>query len=425
MKLPLSQIQMETATIKEERTIALIKALDSAQNLNGLDAIQDAQLALEDLVFPHRKMESWKYTKTTKIGKQEWNRNADLTSSTTQSWGHWSGAKLVLVNGVVNTELSHLPSIKGVTIKPIAKANSEELEQLGSLTAHKTNYFEALNTAYSTGGYYIHVAKNCAVDTSLLIEHICTGKQQIIQPRNFIKVEESAEFNMAFLYRSDDGASAFQNELTEVFVGENAVIRMDNIQDRNELFDLNTIWAAQERNSRFTITTITKQGDWVRNNINVRVNGENCETNLYGTYRTYGNQHVDNHTMIDHKVPHCESNEHYKGILYDKSSAVFNGKVFVREDAQKTNAFQQNANILMSDDANMNSKPELEIYADDVKCSHGSTTGQFDDEAIFYLMARAISETNARELLVEAFLSEVIEHVYHEELLTYVRSSEE
>ncbi|MGB1031012.1 MAG: SufB/SufD family protein, partial [Flavobacteriales bacterium] len=163
----------------------------------------------------------------------------------------------------------------------------------------------------------------------------------------------------------------------------------------------------------------------VRNNINVRVNGENCETNLYGTYRTYGKQHVDNHTMIDHKVPHCESNEHYKGILYDKSSAVFNGKVFVREDAQKTNAFQQNANILMSDDASMNAKPELEIYADDVKCSHGSTTGQFDEEAIFYLMARAISETNARELLVEAFLGEVQEQLHHEEIINYVRSTEE
>jgi Fe-S cluster assembly protein SufD len=149
----------------------------------------------------------------------------------------------------------------------------------------------------------------------------------------------------------------------------------------------------------------------VRNNLNVRINGENCSTNLFGTYMPIGKELIDNHTMLDHRVPHCESNETYKGFLNDKSTGVFNGKVFVRQDAQKTNAYQQNSNIVLSDDATMNAKPELEIYADDVKCSHGSTTGQLDEEALFYLRARGLKLATARKLLVEAFVGEIIAEI--------------
>jgi len=152
------------------------------------------------------------------------------------------------------------------------------------------------------------------------------------------------------------------------------------------------------------------------------VDGENCETNLYGAYMPHNKEHVDNHTIVDHLRPHCESNELYKGVIYDKASGVFNGKVFVRQAAQQTNAFQQNANILMTDDATMNSKPELEIYADDVKCSHGSTTGQFDEEALFYLMQRGISEDQARRMLVKAFISEVIEKITIPELRMFLEN---
>ncbi|MGB1031223.1 MAG: hypothetical protein ACPGWM_01350, partial [Flavobacteriales bacterium] len=197
---------METVAIKEEKTTQLVKSLESTKHLDGMPAVQEAKQALEELAFPHRKMESWKYTRATKIGNREWNRNADTSVISTQSWGHWTGAKLVLINGRISEELSHLPEIAGVTIKPIAKANEEELSDFASLTAHSSEYFEALNTAFSTGGYYIHVDKKCVAQTSILIEHICTGDSQIIQPRNLIKLEESAELNMAFLYRSDKGA---------------------------------------------------------------------------------------------------------------------------------------------------------------------------------------------------------------------------
>ncbi len=152
------------------------------------------------------------------------------------------------------------------------------------------------------------------------------------------------------------------------------------------------------------------------------MNGENCETNLNGVYLGKGQMHVDNHSVVDHKVPNCESNEMYKGVMDDKSTAVFNGKVFVRKDAQKINAFQSNGNVLLSDSATVNSKPELEIYADDVKCSHGSTTGQLDEDAIFYLRARGISESSARKMMVAAFIGEVLDDkIKSEEVLSFIQ----
>ena len=152
----------------------------------------------------------------------------------------------------------------------------------------------------------------------------------------------------------------------------------------------------------------------------ISVQGVNAESNLNGVYIVREQQFIDNHTIIDHQVPHCLSNELYKGVIFDKATAVFNGKVFVRKDAQKINAFQSNANILMSEDATVNAKPELEIYADDVKCSHGSTTGQLDEEAIFYLKSRGISDSGARNLLVSAFVGQVLEKIEHEDIQTFI-----
>ena len=187
-------------------------------------------------------------------------------------------------------------------------------------------------------------------------------------------------------------------------------------------FHIGTEQVIQERDSTFTLTTSTFSGAIVRNNVHVQVIGENAETNLFGTYLLNDKQVVDNHTTVDHKVAHCLSNELYKGVIDDKATAVFNGKVFVRKDAQKINAFQSNANVLMSDDATVNSKPELEIYADDVKCSHGSTTGQLDEEAVFYLRARGISEKSARNLVVSAFVNDALEKTENEEILAYIYS---
>ena len=200
----------------------------------------------------------------------------------------------------------------------------------------------------------------------------------------------------------------FTNVISEIHVGKNAKLTIDKLQEENETCShIATELVNQQQDSNFTINTVTLNGLLVRNNLTIEVNGQNCETNLNGAYILNGNQHVDNHTVVDHKVANCESNELYKGVIDGKATAVFNGKVFVRKDAQKINAFQSNGNVLLSDDATINSKPELEIYADDVKCSHGSTTGQLDEEAVFYLRARGLSEASARQLMVGAFIEDV------------------
>ena len=211
------------------------------------------------------------------------------------------------------------------------------------------------------------------------------------------------------------------NLAVDANLGQNAHLKINKLQyDSSDNFTISNEAVNQDRDSVFTINTFTLNGGLVRNNLYISVDGENCESNLYGAYILKGNQHVDNHTVVDQRMPNCESNELYKGVMDEKSTAVFNGKVFVRKDAQKVNAFQSNGNVLLSDDATVNSKPELEIYADDVKCSHGSTTGQLDEEAVFYLRTRGLSENSARQLLVTAFIEDTFEHVNNEEIVGYI-----
>ena len=177
-----------------------------------------------------------------------------------------------------------------------------------------------------------------------------------------------------------------------------------------------------ERYAVFNANTLNLNGEFTRNDLNVGLDAENCEAHLYGVYLVDGKQHLDNHTRIDHRFSNCQSNEHYKGVIGGKGTAVFNGKVLVHRDAQKTNAFQENNNILLTDDASIDSKPELEIYADDVKCSHGSTTGQMDEDALFYLRARGLSRESATTLLLNAFAEEVLENVKGEALKIYLKN---
>jgi Fe-S cluster assembly protein SufD len=217
--------------------------------------------------------------------------------------------------------------------------------------------------------------------------------------------------------------NTFTNHITEIFISKNANLTIDKLQYEGETSSqIMTEQVEQSDDSTFTINTATLNGLLVRNNLNIAVNGQNCETNLNGVYLLNGNQHVDNHTIVDHLKPNCNSNELYKGVIDGKATAVFNGKVFVRKDAQKINAFQSNGNVLLTDDATVNSKPELEIYADDVKCSHGSTTGQLDEEAVFYLRARGLSETAARQLMVGAFVGEVFEKFENESVTKSIQT---
>ncbi len=185
---------------------------------------------------------------------------------------------------------------------------------------------------------------------------------------------------------------------------------------------MNTLQVHQELNSNFNTHTFSLSGAVLRNNLNIALGAENCESHLFGLYLPKNNQLVDNHTLVDHRMPHCYSNELYKGIMSDSSTGVFNGKIYVRQDAQKTNAFQSNKNILLSDDATINTKPQLEIYADDVKCSHGTSTGKIDEEAMFYLRARGIGEESAKKLLMQAFADEVLDMIKIPALKEHIHS---
>jgi Fe-S cluster assembly protein SufD len=271
--------------------------------------------------------------------------------------------------------------------------------------------------------YRLHLKKNEVFDRVISIVHVFTGENTISQPYAEVVLEQGASLKITE-YHLHRGTKTFSNSLTKYEVGSNAELGLDIIQEgKNESYLHTQTLVNQEKDSRFTQNTFTLSGKWVRNNTIVNINGQNSQANLNGVYLPSDSEHVDNHTIIDHKVAHCESNELYRGVMMDKSTGVFNGKVFVRQDAQKTNAFQSNGNVLLSDFATINSKPELEIYADDVKCSHGSTTGQMDDEALFYLMSRGITEKNARILLVNAFAEDVLAEMVNENLREYIESA--
>jgi Fe-S cluster assembly protein SufD len=240
---------------------------------------------------------------------------------------------------------------------------------------------------------------------------ISTGKDEpvVSHPRNLIVVGNGSQATIIESYVTLDRGVYFTNNVTEVFAGPNSFIDFYKLQrESEEAFHVDTLRVLQERDSSFSSQSIALGGALVRNNIDVTLRGEGAECTLNGLYVTKGRQHVDNHTMIDHAKSHCSSRQLYKGILDDQSTGVFNGKILVRKDAQKTNAKQTNKNLLLSKEALVNTKPELEIFADDVKCTHGATIGQLDEEAMFYLRSRGIDEAAARVLLTYAFANDLL-----------------
>ncbi|MDB4088900.1 Fe-S cluster assembly protein SufD [Flavobacteriales bacterium] len=375
--------------------------------------------ALKQLEFPTTRNEYWKYSRVSKITKHTYKFNTDSVNDLDLSSARIENLdtyEIVMINGFLNTELSTFPSTDVLEIKTFEDCTTEELISYFSQNLDAiTNPFSALNTAYFTDGMLI-VAKGIC-DKPVHLINYSTGDTVISQPRNIIVTKKHAELSLIKSSINKKTVNFFYNSVNEFFLEENSKLNYYVIQDYEKGMNvMSTNVANQARDSRFSAYNYTIKGDWIRNNTNVFVNGENCETNLFGAYQPTENEHIDNHTIVDHLKANCESNEHYKGTVADKATGVFNGKVFVRKDSQKINAFQSNNNILLSDDATMNSKPELEIYADDVKCSHGSTSGQLDEEAVFYLQSRGLSKKSATALLIGAFLGEVVEKIEIPEL---------
>lgn len=367
----------------------------------------NALKVLNEIDFPNVKDEDWKYTRTNKITK---NTYKIVKSKTAQISDYLTENSCVFINGFYNPEFS-----------------SNEIDFYSSLNNNITpvkffktnkNIFTAINAAFFTDGFYLNSKKYSG--KKIRIIHY-NSYNAIANLHHFIHIEKNTNVELEFVFLSDENIN-LTNIITQILIEENAKLTLNILQNESQnTSQINLIHTLQEQNSQFNINTFSLGGELIRNDLNIYVNGKNCQTNLNGIYIAGNTQHIDNHTLVDHLMPHCQSNETYKGVMSGKSTGVFNGKIYVRPDAQKINAYQNNANILLSDEASINTKPELEIYADDVKCSHGSTTGQLDEEALFYLRSRGIGEEQAKKIMVHAFIAEVTENIKNDPFQSLVQ----
>lgn len=323
------------------------------------------------------------------------------------------GYTLVCTNGRFQPNLSTVDQQQFV-VSSMASLDSDSAAQIGQIEKNEADSFTALNSIFFEDGVYIRVPAGKIIDRPILLINFvkATEKGSCVHPRTYIQVGKNAEVTFIEQTVWLGEATVFVNAVSEWTVGQNAHVRHYTLQNgrKNDLAVTNTR-SSIHQDANFTSIVLSLEGGMIRNNLSLDLRASNCEGNMYGLYLLNGKTHVDNHTNVDHMQAHAESNELYKGILTDHSRGVFNGKIFVRQDAQKTNAFQQNNNILLSEDATVNTKPQLEIWADDVKCSHGCTTGQLDEEALFYLRARGIAKDAAKALLLHAFAGEVLDQI--------------
>ncbi len=425
-----------TSTELKDKLIADFQTNEARINGESKTAIHQLRReALENfkrLGFPTIKHEEWKYSNVKEITK----RNFDFGLKTdfgvnelnALSIPNLSGNVLYFINGVYNAALSTIcspaDSLKIQNFEAAIKQNPKLLEKhFANLTNHKEEAFTALNTAFANDGVVIEIPDGKVVEEPIILRFINDAREQEVgaQPRNLIVVGKNAEAKVTETYRTMGPQTNFTNTVTEVVVEENAKLQYYIVQDISEQsYHIGTTQVNQKDNSHFYAVTVTLNGGFVRNNLNIVLNGQHCEAFMYGLYFPNESQHIDNHTLADHAMPNSYSNELYKGILKDQATGVFNGKIFVREDAQKTNAYQSCRNIVLSDDASMNTKPQLEIYADDVKCSHGTTTGKINDEALFYMRSRGIPKAQAMTLLMYAFCEDVISQIKIEPIREYL-----
>jgi Fe-S cluster assembly protein SufD len=335
--------------------------------------------------------------------------------------------ELVFVNGFYSFSLSRIktPDIQVMALEEAAKNDHQDTVSrwLGDSGQYLKDGINALNTAFVHGAVYIHIAKGKQVEQPLYIYNITDARSVNIlsQPRSLMMIGESAQVQVVENYTTLGLNESFTNQVMEIIVDTDARLEYYKIQnDGPKTNQVSTTHIRQTGKSFSHTVTISLNGGLVRNNLNVVLDAKNCEAHLYGLYFQSGNSHIDNHTIVDNIKPNCLSNELYKGILNENATGVFNGKIFVRQPAQKTNAYQSNKNILLSDSCSVNTKPQLEIFADDVKCTHGCTVGQLNEEGLFYLQSRGISEKTARNLLLSAYAADILEQIKPEALRSYV-----
>jgi len=396
-----------------------------------------AMEAFERQGFPGRKHEEWKYTPVARLTRTALkglpmqlrhpapahqpeqptpaHQPAQPTTDQTSAFlPDWAANRLVFVNGRFEAAASHIIDQGAFTLGSLAQAMQEQPDAVvtwfDALQSPEWSAFALLNTALHQDGAWIHVQPGATVLHPILIVDIADHlpDDAVLFPRHLLVAESGSSLRVVHRQVQKGGTSARLFSVLEAFVERQAALELDTLQDGGRGFDaISHVDVRQDRDSRFTARTFCLQGDLTRNDLRVRFAGEHAECHLNGFYLAAGEDLVDNHLLIDHAVPHCQSNQLYKGIATGRGNAVFNGKIYVRPNAQKTNAYQSNKNLLLSAEATINTKPQLEIFADDVKCSHGATSGQLDPESVFYLQARGIPEAAAKALLLQAYAAEV------------------
>jgi Fe-S cluster assembly protein SufD len=394
---------------------------------------KNALSKFEQFDFPTTKNEDWKYTNVSAIHNYDFTPVSNVKITKEEIKKHLipglEANLVVLVNGNFSSELSDIKEkSKGIIIESfrnVLQNNPEFILKYFAKYAEIENGFVALNTAFANDGVVIYAPENTVIENPVLVINL-TGSADanvLSQPRNLIVAEKNAQLKVVELFHSIADNESLTNAVSEIVVEENANVEIYKIQSENlKSFHINRTQAHQSKNCVFTIYNVTLGGLLVRNDTHIVLDDENSTGNLYGLYLTDENQHVDNHTLIDHAKPHCQSNELFKGVLNGNSRGVFNGKVFVRKDAQKTNAYQSNKAILLTDTATIDTKPQLEIYADDVKCSHGAAIGQLDYDAVFYLRSRGIGEEMAKTVLIRAFANDIFDLIPNEKLHEYLNN---
>jgi Fe-S cluster assembly protein SufD len=374
--------------------------------------------------FPTSRDEEWRFTPVGPIAKASWRLAPPEAAITLDElkqfeFGHPDWNTLVFVNGSYREELSGgstIPGVRAISLADALRANERVLQShLGRHASIEASPFAALNTAMMRDGGLVHVAAGTDLQRPLHLLFVTTSEAagSVVHPRNLIVVEPGARAAVVESYVTlSPDSSYWTNPVTEVFLGANAWLEHTRIQREGEqAYHVGLTHVDQERDSHYRSFTMAMGGAIARHNLHARLNDENVETLLYGLYLTRGEQLVDNHTAIYHDHPNCRSWEVYKGVLDGRSRGVFNGKVFVKPEAQKTDAKQTNRNLLLSNGSRIDTKPQLEIFADDVKCTHGATVGQLDDIALFYSRSRGIPAAEAQRLLTYAFAAEVIAEV--------------
>ena len=382
------------------------------------------------LGFPTVRDEDWRFTNIAPIANTEFGpapvdarANEDILKAVADSD---AANRVVVLNGRFSVELSRVNGLpQGIRVGSLAAAVTEHADvvprYLGQLAEFGTKAFTALNTALAVDGLYVHIPDGVVVDQPLHLLFVSvpgTGAAPMMSNvRTLIVAGDRSQVRIVESYAGLQGGAYFTNAVTEVFAGEGAVVDHYKVQQESlEAFHVASMHLHAGRNANVSSHSISLGGKIVRNDVAAVLDGDGAECTLNGLYLADGDRLVDNHTSIDHAKPHCPSHEVYKGILGGKARAVFNGKIIVRQDAQKTDAKQTNRALLLSDNASINTKPQLEIFADDVRCTHGAAIGQLDDDAIFYLRARGLTYVEARDMLIHAFAGEILDRVKVEPL---------